>query len=222
MNDFYELDDDLLEQGVCFLPWVGSRYEQGFKGRRLLILGESHYPWKDEDRELSDPLPPEVTRDYVRGVIARKAVGDFWKQIEQAHLNVERRELPPSGDEFWHSVAFYNFVQVPVGIGPRQAPKRSDFVAARPAFLGVMRALNPQRIVVCGKRLWGAMENVSDELFLHDDLQGYDVLGGNVAWCLATVHPSSGRYSWRRLHPLIDAFIADPTEARAVLSNAAA
>lgn len=105
MSDHYGLDAHMVDHGICFLPWVGSRYQQGFKGRRLLILGESHYPWEDADRELSDPLPPEVTRDCVHGVVARESwVGGFWKYLEQAHLNVERWEMSSSGDEFWNSI----------------------------------------------------------------------------------------------------------------------
>lgn len=220
MKDCRQLDADLLGLGVRFLPWIGQRYELGFGGQRLLILGESHYPWEDDDRELTDPLPPEVTRDCVSGVITREVwVGDFWKYLEQAHLNVQRWEMAPNGDEFWQSIAFYNFVQVPVGTGPRQAPRWCEFVDARSAFRAVIQALKPERIVVCGKRLWGAMEDTPGDLFLHNDIQGYRLPTGDVAWCLATVHPSSGRYSWRRLHPVIDAFIADPRRAQAILSG---
>jgi hypothetical protein len=79
--------------------------------------------------------------------------------------------MPTTGDEFWHSIAFYNFVQVPVGTGPRQAPQSCAFLDARAAFRAVMEALSPERIIVCGKRLWGEMEDTPGDLFLHDDIQ---------------------------------------------------
>jgi hypothetical protein len=203
-----DLDAALLAQGVAFLPWLGSRYETGFRGRRLLVLGESHY-WSDYQ-----PMTPESTRDCVRDVIKRADwVNNFWKFLEQAHLNVERHEMAASGDEFWNAIAFYNFVQVSVGEGPRQAPSWDNFVAAREPFAAVIAALKPERIYVCGKRLWGSMDDTPEDLFLHDDLQGYRLPSGKVAWCLARVHPSSGRYSWRRVHQVIDSFLVDPRSA---------
>lgn len=30
-------------KNVHFLPWVGSKYNIGWQGKRLMILGESHY-----------------------------------------------------------------------------------------------------------------------------------------------------------------------------------
>jgi hypothetical protein len=116
-------------------------------------------------------------------------VGDFWKYLEQAHLGVERSQMAPSGDDFWHTI--------------------------RPAFGTVISALKPERIIECGKRLWAAMEDTL--VYLRDNVQGYSLSDTNITWCLATMHPSSGRYSWRRLHPLVAAFISDPSEAVAML-----
>jgi hypothetical protein len=84
MSNFCQLDTYLTAHGVRFLPWIGNRYEFGFRGRRLLILGESHYPWEDEERNLADPLPPEVTRGCVHGVVIREpglaAFGNTWSR----------------------------------------------------------------------------------------------------------------------------------------------
>lgn len=217
--DIKALDDHLSRKGVFFLPWVGKHYVKGFKGRRLLILGESHYPWEDENRKMSDPLYPELTRDCVRDAVERTMNMNFWKFIEQAHTNVERSNLPVRGDCFWNSIAFYNFVQVAVGTGPRQAPSRENFVSAHSAFRIVLDAIKPERIVVCGKRLWRNMEEVSNELFKHDFMQGYGLSEGKIVWCLATNHPSSGNYSWKKLYPLISAFIADPKAAVDILNQ---
>ena len=32
---------------VKFTPWVGKNYEQGFRGKKILILGDSHYCAKE-------------------------------------------------------------------------------------------------------------------------------------------------------------------------------
>ena len=35
---------------VKFRPWVGANYENGFQGKKILILGESHYCKEDDNR----------------------------------------------------------------------------------------------------------------------------------------------------------------------------
>lgn len=216
-----ELDSELARQGVFFLPWIGERYEQGFKGKRLLVLGESHYQYEslEENRRVEDPLDdPQLTRACVAGVIMREDwVGNFWKFVEQALLNVERCEMAVTGEALWQSIAFYNFVQSSAGMGPRERPSEEAFDASRAPFRAVIDALRPERVLVCGKGMWERMEEAPSELYLHDDLQGYYLANRKPVWCLATVHPTSGRYSWSRLHPIITAFLKEPHEARSLL-----
>jgi hypothetical protein len=56
-------------------------------------------------------------------------------------------------------------------------------------------------------------EITSEEDYPHDDVQAYRLADGTKVWCLATVHPSSGRYSWSRLHRIVMAFLNDPQNA---------
>ena len=35
---------------VKFRPWVGTNYKKGFQGKKILILGESHYCKEDDNR----------------------------------------------------------------------------------------------------------------------------------------------------------------------------
>lgn len=212
---------EFAASGGFFLPWVGNRYSGGLRGRRLLILGESHYRWEDDSRKITEPLTPSLTRECVIGAIERGAQTiDFWKYIEQAFLNVERTEMDANGADFWNSVAFYNFVQRDVGAGPRIPPAVEDFRLAQKPFRLVLQKLMPERIFVCGKRLWGRMEETPLELrTIHDDVQGYYCDSVNVAWCFASVHPSSGRFSWRRIHPILTSFLDSPSLAAKLLSE---
>jgi len=213
MDNMLDLDNRLAAGGVHFLPWIGKDYQSGFKGRRLLVVAESHY--KDDGS-----MPTGFTRTCVDHAKDREAhISHFWKYLEQVHLNVERTSLEENGGTFWDKVAFYNFIQTWIGTDARQSPQRRHFAEAHRPFFAILNALRPERVLVCGKRLWGGMPEPED--FCHDDVQAYRLQGGEPAWCLATVHPSSGRYSWRRLHPLVDAFMSDPAKACASLSGSA-
>lgn len=210
-------DRFLLEHGVVFLPWIGKNYEQGFNDRRLLVLGESHYDeWEGEKH----PLGNEITRECIQEVIDRVNGAGFWKYLEQALLNETRKNgwVPSGGSPLWDKLSFYNFVQSPVPGGPRVRPDWKAFEESRKPFRAVLEQLRPDRVLVCGKGLWERMEEVTQkEDYLHDDVQAYHLADGTKVWCLATVHPSSGRFSWSRLHPLIVAFLNEPQKAAGML-----
>lgn len=92
---------------IHFRPWVGSKYENGIKGKRLLVLGESHY---------SDADDPDLTRTVMKRLLEYKlgACGhESWmKTFTTFERAVAGRAL--SGEEsiaFWNSTVFYNFIQ---------------------------------------------------------------------------------------------------------------
>lgn len=60
MEDSASLKFEDWPDAVAFVPYVGSRYLEGFGGRRVLLLGESHYR---EDGWTSDPA---LTRPFTR------------------------------------------------------------------------------------------------------------------------------------------------------------
>lgn len=216
--DIATLDRYFTEHGVVYLPWIGNHYEQGFNGRQLLVLGESHYDEWDGEKHA---LPPEFTRSCIKEVVNReKDCAVFWRFIEQALLNESRDRgwAPGGGHPLWDRLSFYNFVQLPISGRARVRPRWELFEASRKPFRAVLEKIRPERVLVCGKGLWEGMEEVTEaEDYLHDDIQAYRLDDGTKVWCLATVHPSSGRYSWAHLHPLIMAFFDNPNTAAKLL-----
>lgn len=211
-------DAFLIENGVRFLPWIGSSYKSGFRGCRLLVLGESHYgDWDGKEHEMQN-----FTRERVEEVIDRdKDCKSLWRYIEQAILNERRVNgwAPSGGRALWEYLVFYNFVQSPIQGGARVRPTRAQFIASQPHFRAIMEALRPERVLVCGKGLWGWMEDCDAGHHLHADVQAYRLADGSAVWCLATVHPSSGRYSWSRIHSIISAFLNNPKDAANFIAN---
>lgn len=208
-----DCDNSLVRQGVAFLPWIGRKYGLGYCNRRLLILGESHYDEWEGERHI---LRRDFTRKCVEEIIDRIDGSRFWKYIEQALLNEIRSDgwCQSGGMPLWERVAFYNFVQESVPGGPRKSPQRNAFQKSRQPFRAVLEQLRPDRVIVCGKRLWKEMEEVTEDSdYLHDDIQAYRLKDGTKVWCLATVHPCSGRYSWKRVHGLAMVFLDEPKNA---------
>lgn len=97
---------------VKFLPWIGKNYMGGFNGMRTLVLGESHYAWKQEP-DLSDK--PNVTSECIQEQLDGDYTKAFWTKLAKAMSGEDTLTLEGKA-KFWHSVAFYNYVQESAGL----------------------------------------------------------------------------------------------------------
>ncbi len=89
-----------------FEPYVGTEYEGGLtKGRKLLIIGESHYN-EPGCEECGEQATREVVASYLNGTPAK-----FFDYVESA---ASGNRLALARNEFWQKVAFANFVQRPM------------------------------------------------------------------------------------------------------------
>ncbi|MBI5442722.1 MAG: hypothetical protein HY900_16100 [Deltaproteobacteria bacterium] len=127
---------------IHYTPWIGENYgAANVTGTRLLVLGESHYGDGDPDATV------RYTQAYVDGQNHR-----FWTSIMQLVLGRPGYEIDRR--EFWHSVSFYNFIQEPVGDGPRWRPTSEMWARSQGPFEEVLNELKPRRILVLGAALW--------------------------------------------------------------------
>ena len=181
-----------------FTPWVGADYE--VSEERLLILGESHYG----DESMPGNSTITFTQEYVDGQNHR-----FWTSIMQVVRGQPYWELDRK--EFWHSVAFYNYVQQPVAETAGVAPTTEMFSSSRDAFLSVLNQLAPQKILVLSNRLWQNMPTGSlpgPHLSYGEETREtllYQYKGGEALACWVP-HPSYG-FSWSQWHPMIKALL---------------
>ena len=209
--------EELLQAGVRFLPWIGNQYREGFNGHRFMILGESFYSyWDDNNHE----IPNNFAILCIQEVIERGDCANFWKTVEQAIVNEIRINgfTPNGGENLWNRLAFYNFVQCEINGGARLRPSIKDFRNSYDVFTKVLSYLEPSRVWICGHILWDTIKKIENEKnipndCIHDRIKAYHLNNGTEVWCLRTVHPSSGSFSWRREHPVIMSFLDDPQQA---------
>lgn len=188
-------------KAVSFAPWVGQLYGRGprFGATRILILGDSHYEWCE--RCWAD----RVTRasDLTAYCIAERLVlmGEpdqlqHWTKVENAILgaasNLEARR------EFWHSVAYYNFLQEIVGFGSRIPVNSAEvWTRAQPAFFETLEALKPVLVVALGKRLWDGLPPAESLESLAANgktlrRRQYRLVGGTGVIVSGVAHPAAG------------------------------
>ena len=195
-----------------FKPWIGDNYWSARRfGKRVLVLGESTFQWDE-----NSPLPPGWTIDCVKEQISGEGTYAFWTKIAIAFLN-----KPPSVEDkeaFWHSVAFYNYIQESVGVGPRIPPTPEMWGNAREPFNEVLSQLCPQFIAVLGYRLWNALPADGSEGPRARGANGYNESlwryphPEGEAWAFRLMHPSAVGFSaWNWHDPLMQALESAPS-----------
>jgi hypothetical protein len=175
-------------------------------GKKILVLGESHY-----QRDDNKPLYPEFTRDCIEEQLEGDWTYQFWTNIVVAFLN--RRPTLEEKRDFWHSVAFYNYIQQSVGPRPRVHPSTNMWQKSEQGFIDVLNLLTPNVLLVLGKRLWNNLPSLHGKpgpaiLGAEQSETWYYRLTGDDS-CLAygIRHPSAG-FSGRYWHPYVKRVIA--------------
>jgi hypothetical protein len=200
---------------VVFKSWRGDDYKLGIGGQQILILGESHYHDCNEDpscREEPDGFErsrrhTELTRDVVR----------WWK--DNPHRSPLSHQLPKlfnmDKPQFWASVAFYNYLQAIVGSRARMRPSEDHWASSEnvAALQETLSDLQPDRILVLGKKLWQYLPSKvplarppEDEpgLLVSNDMGSYDEVDRKCYWyytrsdkkalAMPIMHPSAPRF----------------------------
>lgn len=189
--------------GVFFRPWKGNNYEEGgLFQKRILILGESHYQW---ERDI--PLTENLTIECVEEQLSGTKTQSFWTKIAIAFLH--RAPSLQDKRQFWHGVAFYNYVQCNVGFGPRIPPTREMWERSEVGFMEVLQALAPECVIVLGYQLWARLPSLGGHKGA--DIEGakqtetwrYPLGNGREVVAYAILHPSSGGFSGAYWHPFI-------------------
>lgn len=185
----------VIMKKVNFRPWVGVNYlADGFAGRRVLALGESHYCATETD------AVQEITCEVILGLIDENAVFEpymnTYTKFAKAMLGVDALTFEDKR-RFWESIAFYNYVQSPMPAA-RIAPSKDDFSASAEAFFEVLEELKPEVVIVWGSRLYN---NLPRGGMQGDDLRALDgrwietwryfLKDGSMVRMIPIMHPSA-------------------------------
>lgn len=173
--------------------WEGDKYKCGSSfGCRLLVLGESMY----------EGVPNSLTPNIISEVLIPATFNPsekkrrFYTNVFQLVTGKQRRQASYEDVErFWHDIAFYNFVQCPVGTTPDTGPTPTMFNDSGRAFEEVVADLLPHAILVCGKALWDSLRRLK---LIEVTADGFGRLKVTPPTCkLAYVNHPSRRFAWR-------------------------
>ena len=195
---------------VIFKPWEGKNYQTGgiFK-KKILVIGESFYC---SEEDAVDTLTDKVVTDYlaIRDGESRNNNGGWTNTYLKFERSLTGEETPPEDSHIiWNSIAFYNYLQVPMS-GARESGSTIDYKNAENAFFEVINELQPNIIIV-----WGVgklFNNLPEDNWKWGESLEFDgwpikngyykLENGKEARCIAVYHPSSG-YQWDWWHKVI-------------------
>ena len=191
---------------IKFLPRVGKHYDHSRWGKRVMVLGESHY--------CEDPADatPDMTQAVLEWMFNSSAEAEPWMNTftKFASALSGQQENRFSSEAVWDEVLFYNFIQEPIS-GPRQAPSEEQRVAAQGAFLEVIEHYRPDLVLAWShSRVYDYLPN--------EGHQGADCCGvetwiyplsdGHEVRVLPVQHPASA-FSPSEWHRTISAALED-------------
>lgn len=203
---------------INFKPWIGQNYStKGYKGKRIMILGESHYCLKElalngrcypkcDKKHMKDDCftqTQDVVSQFVYGYVGEKYLQTFLcfeRAVVGKELSQEERE------EFWNGVIFYNYIQYSQP-KPRVAPQPEFWKLSEEPFKELLTEYMPDIIVVWGNRLYNGLPDwggIASKLFIDEnnytDVWTYVIKGKEIP-AIKVHHPSSpSGKSWGYWH----------------------
>jgi len=183
-----------------YLPFVGSAYDCGINGKKVMALGYSIYGDKPQD------AAPEAVQDRVRWYLDDENVAfESWMNTYTNFIRALSNQEISRGEsrEWWDRIMFYSYIQEPLDRS-RQDPTDEQCRNAVAPFQAVLKEYLPDVILVWGKGLYAITPTLDGHKGEPIDSNGtwvYNV-GGKEIRMLEMTHPSAG-YSWSYWHEII-------------------
>ena len=180
-------------------------------GKRIMILGESHYCEGCLYCGIQSKHPEcmDFTQGVVKDYLEKEERQDWMRTFVKFERSLVGEETDRAmSRKIWDSVVFYNYLQVAMG-GSREAGSAEQYQQSSKAFFEVLDKYHPEVLIVWGHQLW---RNLPEERWIEGEelvVDGQDIrngayrlANGKRVKALAVYHPSVG-YSWDFWHRVI-------------------
>ena len=200
---------------VKFKPWVGENYETGIhQGKKLMILGESHY-CANPETEATEDITIKVIEDLLDPFSEHEGYKNTYTKFAKAVVG-EKQFSDETKKEFWQHVIFYNYVQTAIS-GARVSPTTEQFRNSEQAFFEIISQYQPDLIIVWGKRLYNNLPQqgtqlpdlqISQGIYAGESSEVWSyTIGGKTIALLPITHPSASMFELQYHKDLIYQFI---------------
>lgn len=148
-TDIYNSSFEKLNE-LTWFPWIGSNYTKGINGKRLLLVGESHYT-EDEngtfDQECYDDYinDKNSTQKIIESIIDQKEERIIFKNTYKSLLGTDDIDK----EIFWSNVSYYNFIQRPMET-KKERPAPADYRHGWNVFHELLKIIKPTHCLFLG------------------------------------------------------------------------
>lgn len=197
-----------------FHPWKGDRWglsDNALGGRRLLVLGESHYSKKFSVWDRDPDMTNWCVTEFLKGANGelRPEARRFYAKLTS--LISGRPSDALSADDrrnIWDSITYYNYIPWIAANKAGVAPPEAMWHGEAPlAFQDIVSRSEAEAIIVCGSRLWARMQEglPGAPSFEFEGAQRRARLyGPDKAVAAPMWHPSAGRgWNAARFRPVL-------------------
>lgn len=192
---------------VNLKPWVGKNYQQGIQGKKIMVLGESHYSDHECDENFTTKI---IAEHFLNPADPHEGWKNTYTKFERALAGHKLSQT--EREELWNSFLFYNYIQEPL-TDPRIKPMAIQYQEGQTPFWEVLEKYKPDGVIVWGERLYNRLPQAG--------VQGEDIFGqhwtqetwqyllsdGHQVSVMPIQHPSGG-FSWDLWHETITKFIS--------------
>lgn len=187
-------------KNVTFSPAVGEHYQEGFKGKKVLVLGESHYDVSNDEKDITK-IVIQRFQEYQLG--KGESFAHWMNTFTKFARSFDNKELEGNQvADFYDSVAFYNYVQESLDES-RKSPTKEQFANSEKAFFEVLEELQPDVIIVWGHRLWDNMTANNVEYDEDNDEYYYVLNNGKKVLTVGIKHPSANNFSYESAYAVL-------------------
>lgn len=202
-----------------WLPWVGKDYTKTPSGKKLLIVGESHYVPNDENAE--DGYNDDTwTRKFISKEGLRQSplyagdpINPLIKNTEKTIFNTQN-PTDENKQKLWYSSVFFNLIQrLLLSKNKDDRPNDNDFIEGWEVFLSLVDIIKPNICLILGKSSCGRLGyylSNNDTGWVKKDSEFYEKdkvitlsKNGDAIKLIFIKHPSS-YFSWGKWAKFID------------------
>lgn len=207
-----------MSKGVFFEPWVGSEYEKGINGRRIMVLGHNHYC----DKKPKCVYCRTSCRTFTINIIKEYLQKPFYDSKDDSHrwkLTFNAFEKAWFGqtisnekrNDLWKHLLFYNLIQEAMPDSNTQ-PTAKQYKDAEAPFRSILSTYTPNVILVWGNGAYNHTPNDSGvpiEPIEYEDQRsiGWRYLCYNEPIDIFKIHHPARSFSYIKWHNIITRII---------------
>jgi len=206
------LDDQFQQiENLSWLPWIGVNYMNLPVGKRLLIVGESHYVPDGENDEGNITTYTDI--NWTREFILKEGLYNYGNDASNPLIvNLEKtifNKKPNLDDKIklWSNVAFFNITQTLLD-SIKNRPDHEMKIVGRNAFFQLVKLLKPD---IC---LFGGVafsDYVAAKYEVIENIN-YELIEFKKSQKISKTYPRSATLSNKENHKLTFVFVKHPSK----------